>query len=101
MMTISSIQISYSPELVVDLMTTESHILRFEDYPEEVEAMLTAHNWEEPLNRQRMGVILTFSTAVPYHGGSHRFYVDELSTGHEVYYSIRASSTTGSTIRFE
>lgn len=66
-------------------MTTESYVLGFEEYPGEVEAMLTAHDWEEPLNRQRMGVVLTFSTTVPYHGGSHRFYVDELSTGHEVY----------------
>ncbi|WP_135819777.1 hypothetical protein [Halostella litorea] len=66
-------------------MTTESRVLGFEDYPEPVEAMLDAHEWEEPLNRQRMGVVLTFATTVPYHGGSHRFYVDRLSTGHEVY----------------
>lgn len=66
-------------------MARESHVLGFDNYPAEVEAMLDVHDWDEPLNRQRMGVVLTFATTVPYHGGAHRFYVDELSTGHDVY----------------
>ena len=66
-------------------MTTDRHNLGFEEYPEPVGTMLEAYDWDEPLNKQRMGVILTFATAVPYHGGAQRFYVDELSTGHNVY----------------
>lgn len=66
-------------------MTIGSDALGFETYPGSVETMLGAHEWEEPLNKRRMGVVLTFATTVPYHGGSHRFYVDQLSTGHDVY----------------
>lgn len=66
-------------------MVTTTDVLGFEAYPEAVEKMLNAHDWDEPLNRQRMGVVLTFATTVPYHGGSHRFFVDELTTGQDVY----------------
>jgi hypothetical protein len=66
-------------------VTVETEVLGFEDYPAEVEAMLDIHGWDNQLNLLRMGVVLTFATTVPYHGGTHRFYVDELETGHSVY----------------
>lgn len=65
-------------------MAEDVHNLAFEDYPKRVDVLLDAYDWDEPLNRQRMGVVLTFATTVPYHGGAHRFHVDELESGHEV-----------------
>lgn len=66
-------------------MTIETDVLSFDDYPTEIEGMLDAHDWDHPLNRLRMGVVLTFATTVPFHGGAHRFFVDELESGHAIY----------------
>ena len=66
-------------------MTIEKYVMGFNDYPDQVEAMLDVHDWNEPLNRLRMGLVLTFATEIPYHEGPTRFFVDELRSGHDVY----------------
>lgn len=66
-------------------MTSETDNLGFNDFPAEVDSMLNTYNWSNELNRLRMGVVLTIAITVPYHGGAHRFYVDELESGHAVY----------------
>jgi hypothetical protein len=47
-------------------MTTDRYNLGFEEYPEPVGTMLDSYDWDEPLNKQRMGVVLTFATTVPH-----------------------------------
>jgi hypothetical protein len=66
-------------------MALEKHVMGFNDYPKQVEAMLEANDWDEKLNRLRMGLVLTFATEIPYHGGATRFFVDELQSGQDVY----------------
>lgn len=63
----------------------EFDFLGFDDYPEPVEAMLDEHEWEDPLNRLRVGVVLTFSL---YENRDERYVsyvVDELSDGTPVF----------------
>ena len=66
-------------------MVTTSHALGFNEYPEEVENLLSAHDWEDPkLNRLRMGTVLTLAVEIPRGGGSFEFIVDSLDAGGNV-----------------
>jgi len=64
------------------MAVTTSKALGFNDFPEEVEQLLSAHEWEEPtLNRLRMGTVLTLAVEIPRGGGSFEFIVDSLDVG--------------------
>lgn len=76
-------------------MVSESHVLGFDRYPAIVEEMIDIIEWTEPLNRLRMGVVLTFATTVPYHGGPHRFFVDILDSGHDIYLQYPGQNNKG------
>jgi len=67
-------------------MVTRSNALKeFNSFPEEVEQLLSAHDWEEAkLNRLRMGTVLTLAVKIPRGGGSFEFIVDSLDVGGEV-----------------
>ena len=63
----------------------ELDVLRFDEYPEPVEAMLEQIDWDDPLNRLRVGVVLTFSLFENRNEQYVSYVVDELSDGTPVF----------------
>jgi hypothetical protein len=59
----------------------ELEVLGFDDYPSEVEAMLSQRDWDDPLNKLRVGVVLTFSLNEQYVS----YVVDELEDDSSVF----------------
>jgi hypothetical protein len=69
---------------MVDIVR-ELDVLGFDDYPDEVEAMLSQVNWDDKLNKLRVGVVLTFSLYEQRNEQYVSYVVDELSTGAPVF----------------
>jgi hypothetical protein len=59
--------------------------LGFDEYTGEVEEMLEQRGWEDPLNKLRVGVTLTFSLNENRNEQYVSYPVDELSSGNEVF----------------
>jgi hypothetical protein len=63
----------------------EVDFLGFDEYPDPVEDMLAQHDWDDPLNRLRVGVVLSFSL---YENRNERYVgynVDKLENGSTVF----------------
>lgn len=69
---------------MVDIVR-ETDILGFEKYPEEVELMLNQVDWADRLNKQRVGVVLTFSRNEQRDKQYIRYNVDEMSDGTSIF----------------
>lgn len=59
--------------------------LGFDSFPEPVEQLLVQAEWGHPLNRLRMGVVLTFALTENRHEKYVKYVVDELENGNAVY----------------
>lgn len=59
--------------------------LGFDEFPETVDRMLERAEWDDPLNRLRVGVVLTFSLCEKRDERYVRYTVDELNDGREVF----------------
>ena len=59
--------------------------LAFDEYPETVRTMLDQIGWEDPLNRLRVGVVLTFSLLEDRDEQYVKYNVDRLSDGATVF----------------
>lgn len=59
--------------------------MRFDEFPEPVEAMLGQYEWSDPLNRLRVGVVLTFSIHEQRDEQYISYAVDELENGASVF----------------
>lgn len=69
---------------VVDIIR-EFDSLGFDQYPEPVEDMLEQHKWDDPLNRLRVGVVLTFSLSEKRDEQYVGYNVDVLKNGAKVF----------------
>jgi len=69
---------------VVDIIR-EHDVLRFDEYPETVEAMLSQHDWDDRLNRLRVGTVLTFSLTENRDEQYVSYVVDRLQNGAKVF----------------
>lgn len=69
---------------MVDIIR-EFDVLGFDDYPPEVEAMLSQVDWDDPLNKLRVGVVLTFSLNEHRNEQYVSYVVDELEDGTPVF----------------
>jgi hypothetical protein len=69
---------------VVEILR-ELDVMGFEDFPDSVEAMLSQHEWSDPLNRLRVGVVLTFSINENRDEQYISYVVDELQNGAPVF----------------
>lgn len=63
----------------------ELDVLGFDEFPDTVEAMLNQHDWADPLNRLRVGVVLTFSLNENRDERYIGYTVDELQNGADVF----------------
>ena len=63
----------------------ELDVMGFDDFPDPVEAMLNQHEWSDPLNRLRTGVVLTFSINEKRDEQYVSYVVDELPDGSPVF----------------
>jgi len=69
---------------VVEILR-ELDVMGFDDFPNSVEAMLNQHEWSDPLNRLRVGVVLTFSINENRDEQYISYVVDELQDGAPVF----------------
>jgi len=63
----------------------EHNVLGFDTYPETVEAMLSQHDWEDQLNKLRVGTVLTFSLTEHRNEQYVSYIVDRLQDGTKVF----------------
>lgn len=63
----------------------EFDTLGFDEYPEPVRRMLDQHDWDDPLNELRVGVVLTFSLYEHRDEQYVGWTVDELASGEPVF----------------
>lgn len=63
----------------------ELDVMGFDDFPDPVEAMLNQHEWSDPLNRLRVGVVLTFSINENRDEQYVSYIIDELQDGSPVF----------------
>ncbi|GGC71525.1 hypothetical protein [Haloferax sulfurifontis] len=63
----------------------ELDTLGFNEFPKDVERMLGQVDWGDPLNRLRVGVVLTFSLNEGRDEKYIRYNIDKLSDGREVF----------------
>lgn len=63
----------------------ELDVLGFDEYPETVETMLEQNDWTDPLNKLRVGVVLTFSLYENRDEQYVSYVVDKLDDGTPVF----------------
>lgn len=63
----------------------ELDVMGFNEFPDTVEAMLNQYEWSDPLNRLRVGVVLTFSINEKRDEQYISYLVDELQDGTHVF----------------
>ncbi|ELZ74748.1 DNA adenine methylase [Haloferax larsenii JCM 13917] len=69
---------------MVDIIR-EFDTLGFDEFPDDVERMLEQVEWDTPLNRLRVGVVLTFSLFEARGETYFRYNIDTLSDGTQIF----------------